>query len=29
VPVSARVVGGFAQAFSLGAESFARAMHEH
>ncbi|MEQ1517321.1 MAG: pyridoxamine 5'-phosphate oxidase family protein [Usitatibacteraceae bacterium] len=27
-PISARVVGGFAQAFSLGAESFARAMRE-
>lgn len=27
-PVSARVVGGFAQAFSLGAESFARAVRE-
>lgn len=28
VPVSLRVVGGFAQAFSLGAESFARTMSE-
>ena len=27
-PVSVRVVGGFAQAFSLGPESFARAMQE-
>ena len=27
-PVSLRVVGGFAQAFSLGAESFARVMRE-
>jgi putative heme iron utilization protein len=27
-PVSVRVVGGFAQAFSLGAESFARALRE-
>ncbi|MEO8102156.1 MAG: pyridoxamine 5'-phosphate oxidase family protein [Betaproteobacteria bacterium] len=27
-PVSARVIGGFAQAFSLGAESFARAMRD-
>ena len=28
VPASLRVVGGFAQAFSLGAESFARTMSE-
>jgi putative heme iron utilization protein len=27
-PVTVRVVGGFAQAFSLGAESFARALRE-
>ena len=27
-PLSARVVGGFAQAFSIGGESFARAMRE-
>jgi heme iron utilization protein len=27
-PVSARVVGGFAQAFSLGGESFVRALRE-
>jgi putative heme iron utilization protein len=27
-PVAARVVGGFAQAFSVGAESFARALRE-
>ena len=28
VPVTVRVVGGFAQAFSLGAESFSRALRE-
>ena len=27
-PVSVRVIGGFAQAYSLGAESFARALRE-